>query len=912
MSLPLDIRIMTVAMDVARRLTIAGNSPEGFPLLRELLVGLVNSKQILSNIEAWFGPLSQSRASGLMRGYSSQLPGIIKTFAASGHGAEAVRVMTAAVALDPAMRNVLVNAVGGAFSRARPGADLRPAVNAAKTLSGIGIKVLEAGETEGITMIGAAHRVAPNLAFPIEEIIANLGRIALRQPGLLGLGDAQAVTRAAYNLHYSGLEDAAARIGTLVPALLPNLSTGPLFDRLEAAAKPATKPYFDASRVIREKGYAAEAADLLIDSEVVSPDQIWRRLHRNVIAPSPELDAPSRHDFEMHVPPDLTVERPRTSRAKPPRRVEAVVDPFPGDPFELTVTDVVSHGAKASDDKADGGEPSGGNGGNGGNGGGNGGDSPPPSRFHFLLESKDARGDDVARGDEVLWGATFDLVFNYAPPPKNPLAEVEGRKLEDARLRDAALRLDVIPAGLSLTDGSPARIVTFKKGKIAGNAPRFHLQAPDKADGEPAPCGVSVTFSVDRHPIYDIFLPIRLVDRLGSRQYADVKLDLDMADLSARALMPRRAVVFISTLPSGNWQIHWNIENDPLDSVATPTTVINGSRLEKAYAANVLNDLKVVAGKPVWKSITEQLEIPDTPALRDAARECMRKAMTAGWTLYELLSTDPVFKRLLPKLNALPDKSRITFKTDGITFPWELLYPKQYVNGHPKENEDPASFWGARFHIESLLVTTEDPEKLPADPEQPGSLFVSMGMNISIDEGWDRMPAPVALQKAYFQTELQKQKRGGYLDQYEAIADTFRQPYPASLLYFFCHGDATKLEFDKLKDPIQPRDIMGESYPGWPVVFLNACEAGNISPLSFYDFRTKFRAKKVFGLIAPSFPIPTLFAAMFARTFLDEYRKRRPLGEILFDLRRKLLERNNPLGLWYSLQCPLDVQAPSA
>ena len=59
-----------------------------------------------------------------------------------------------------------------------------------------------------------------------------------------------------------------------------------------------------------------------------------------------------------------------------------------------------------------------------------------------------------------------------------------------------------------------------------------------------------------------------------------------------------------------------------------------------------------------------------------------------------------------------------------------------------------------------------------------------------------------------------------------------------------------------------------------------------------------------------SLPIPTLFAAVFGRTFLDEYRRQRPVGEILFELRRKLLLGNNPLGLWYSLQCPLDVQAP--
>jgi hypothetical protein len=62
--------------------------------------------------------------------------------------------------------------------------------------------------------------------------------------------------------------------------------------------------------------------------------------------------------------------------------------------------------------------------------------------------------------------------------------------------------------------------------------------------------------------------------------------------------------------------------------------------------------------------------------------------------------------------------------------------------------------------------------------------------------------------------------------------------------------------------------------------------------------------------VAPSFPVPTLFAAVFARTFIERYADRIPVGQILFDLRRDLLADNNPLGLWYSLQCPLDLKAP--
>jgi hypothetical protein len=77
------------------------------------------------------------------------------------------------------------------------------------------------------------------------------------------------------------------------------------------------------------------------------------------------------------------------------------------------------------------------------------------------------------------------------------------------------------------------------------------------------------------------------------------------------------------------------------------------------------------------------------------------------------------------------------------------------------------------------------------------------------------------------------------------------------------------------------------------------------------SFRTEFRKKGAAGLLAPSFPIPTLFAAVFAKHVLDQYELRRPIGEILLDLRGDLLARGNPLGLWYSLQCPLDVRAPA-
>ena len=63
-------------------------------------------------------------------------------------------------------------------------------------------------------------------------------------------------------------------------------------------------------------------------------------------------------------------------------------------------------------------------------------------------------------------------------------------------------------------------------------------------------------------------------------------------------------------------------------------------------------------------------------------------------------------------------------------------------------------------------------------------------------------------------------------------------------------------------------------------------------------------------MIASSFPLPTRFATLFGCEFLEGYRGGARLGELLLNLRRRLLKDTNPLAFFYTLQCPLDVQRP--
>jgi hypothetical protein len=305
-----------------------------------------------------------------------------------------------------------------------------------------------------------------------------------------------------------------------------------------------------------------------------------------------------------------------------------------------------------------------------------------------------------------------------------------------------------------------------------------------------------------------------------------------------------------------------------------------------------------------------EFKLPHDPVLEGAALACMEAAMTAGSKLYRILAQDAVLQEAIELIEELPEASKISVISENVVFPWELLYPLRYDYGRPKENYKPERFWGRRFQIESLLFADSRGEKLPVRRQQTGRLHVTMGLNNFIDTEWKARPRllPVQLQKEYCETVLKD--RGRYLEKYDEIADLLTQPHSGSLIYFFCHGSDVQLEFDKSKPTFTPNSLSETPYPGWPIIFLNACSAGDVSALSFVSFRTAFRMKKAAGVVAPSFSIPTLFAAVFAKSLLDQYVARRPIGEILFLLRRQLLERNNPLGLWYSLQCPLDVKAP--
>jgi hypothetical protein len=157
-------------------------------------------------------------------------------------------------------------------------------------------------------------------------------------------------------------------------------------------------------------------------------------------------------------------------------------------------------------------------------------------------------------------------------------------------------------------------------------------------------------------------------------------------------------------------------------------------------------------------------------------------------------------------------------------------------------------------------------------------------------------------------------------DLINAFAD---QATPDQITYFYCHAvskglneggpRASTLQLGTgqsvtLKDFMlrAPNDIRLASAP---LIFLNACESAELSPLFYNGFMPYFVDKGARGMIGTECPVPALFAADWAKNFFDRFLKGQSLGQVFLDLRREyFFNRNNILGLLYAVYCNADTE----
>ena len=98
-----------------------------------------------------------------------------------------------------------------------------------------------------------------------------------------------------------------------------------------------------------------------------------------------------------------------------------------------------------------------------------------------------------------------------------------------------------------------------------------------------------------------------------------------------------------------------------------------------------------------------------------------------------------------------------------------------------------------------------------------------------------------------------------------------------------------------------------------PLVFINACESAELSPLFYNGFVPYFMAKGARGVIGTECKTPVLFAIEWANAFFDKFFDGAAVGETVLELRQDFLRRHgNPLGLIYAIHCDADTRIAPA
>ncbi|MFN8475278.1 MAG: CHAT domain-containing protein [Anaerolineae bacterium] len=316
------------------------------------------------------------------------------------------------------------------------------------------------------------------------------------------------------------------------------------------------------------------------------------------------------------------------------------------------------------------------------------------------------------------------------------------------------------------------------------------------------------------------------------------------------------------------------------------------------------------------------IDIPE-----DVNRQSLKALARVGWQLYQGLFFSPAadaqanrFGTWLRRL-AQTDTLKIQIVSNQFLMPWGLLY---VADRFDENNVQPEMFLGLKHIIEHLPLQTGDNPPGQTIPTQP-TFTVSVNVNKDIDAQFHT--TIIADQVAFWQ-KIQADKladvvvRSTKAEVVQALADTST---PDQLVYFYCHAGAPEANdplgpagaslyltgSERLTlDDLQTSAPATDQLPGAPLVFINACESADLSPLFYNGFMPYLVRKGARGMIGTECQVPALFAESWAEAFFTQFlRGEKSLGQTFLDLRRDFyFNHKNVLGLLYALYCNGDTQ----
>lgn len=457
----------------------------------------------------------------------------------------------------------------------------------------------------------------------------------------------------------------------------------------------------------------------------------------------------------------------------------------------------------------------------------------------------------------------------------------------------------------------PSRPLRFRRPGIAKGKARFDIIPRRKGR-----CNLVATVHHAGNFLQQLTMTIN-VGATAGQPLESSSLGRPIAD--AAVLQPRDIGFAIEPAPGGGYSCTaWGA------TAARVHLPIQQQELASAID-QVRRALLDVVGKRTFRT---QLDIPAED--RDAA---LRLLAREGFRLYQKIFYHPAggadARRLgdwlRQQTTGTNEVLKIQLVTRDFPVPWGLLYIDDAWTADTTEWQ---RFLGMSHVIEQIpLQTTLTTLSGIIDSESAG-LSVSVNFNESIDK---QMKADfVARQVSYWGdivdftppvNVVSRTKRDEFMN---ALKDGAT---PDQILYVYCHAVAAGLTGDgpdasclvlSGDERITLGDLNLEAptsvqLAGNPLVFINACESAELSPMFYDGFVPYFMAKGARGVIGTECKTPALFAAEWAKTFFDQFLNGGSLGQVFLRMRRDFFEQHgNPLGLIYGVHCDGDTRVQPA
>jgi CHAT domain-containing protein len=356
-------------------------------------------------------------------------------------------------------------------------------------------------------------------------------------------------------------------------------------------------------------------------------------------------------------------------------------------------------------------------------------------------------------------------------------------------------------------------------------------------------------------------------------------------------------------------------------AIATlPITLPQLDQMIAEVRQELLDIVKLEAG--TQKTPVYQVKIDIPPQVNQVA---LQRLAMAGYRLYQQIFYGPAAgsdaNLLGDRLRqmAQQDMLRIQIVSKHFMLPWAILY---MADEYDPGNIDPELFLGLKHIIEHIPLQ-QTMQVISSTVESRPSLTVSLNVNTDIDQ---QMKSPLIAnqlsdwekigQSGSAQVIVRKTKD----EVTQALADTGTLD---QILYFYCHADSKSLaegggpDDSTLVLSNKGRLTLKDLYvfaptqkilPGAPLVFINACESAELSPLFYDGFAPYFMAKGARGVIGTECKTPALFAAEWAKRFFTHFLAGKSLGQTFLDLRQEFYyKHNNIMGLLYALYCDGDT-----